>query len=683
MRVNLRITAPGGESPDGLRRPVPVDALRALRTFLERVDVTETVADVPAPGDGPRGIGETAAALTGWEDALRFVRDTISYVPYAGSVRGAAGALETRGANSLDQALLLRTLLRAHGVAARLVRGRLDWESARRLVLGGAEPGAPGEGDPWPRWVEIAADHWWVEVEDDEIGVLDPTFVGVGPDGTPGHDGRPVAELPDELQGRLQVTLVRGDVILAEAELTTAEAAGSLLELELVPSRSAGAPVAGGAAPDSTGVGSARRTRRGDATAAGAASAATPGSGADGGWNEPLVVPGRWTSPRGPWTVRLLLPGRTLEAGPVEGGELPNLVLRLRVSVPHGPVQRLDVPWGASPSGRLAVVVAGGRVTTGRLAEAARPLYRALRELGRAEVGARDALRPPRRYGEGIEGLRKAAEDVWETFGRAGPPALGWALLRALDDLDAGSSAARVLRPGLRVLAVRWRPPDPSATPYLAVTLDDPVIIGQVEAGLSVAELQSAYGLLQSAVLSQALHELVGEPPLTAFDVTLRAVGTGVGVGWFRSLEELPAEWPDTIRAVAADDLAAGHLLIGPLRPPRDPAVGLGMGWWQVGLREGRTRGKVVGPAGPRHGWVEMATPGWTDLDGLLGSLPSLHRGLRWLATMPGAEGSRLRGIARSACASAALVGSTLGQGAPVEWPTPAVDAYCGSRRGR
>ncbi len=59
-----------------------------------------------------------AAALGHDPGALfAFVRDQISFEVYPGYLRGARGALWTRGANSLDRAALLAALLRASGVA--------------------------------------------------------------------------------------------------------------------------------------------------------------------------------------------------------------------------------------------------------------------------------------------------------------------------------------------------------------------------------------------------------------------------------------------------------------------------------------------------------------------------------------------------------------------------------------
>ncbi len=72
-------------------------------------------------------VASQAAALG--EDPNRifaFVRDQIRFEAYSGSVRGARGALWSKGANALDRASLLIALLGAAGVSARYVQGQLD-----------------------------------------------------------------------------------------------------------------------------------------------------------------------------------------------------------------------------------------------------------------------------------------------------------------------------------------------------------------------------------------------------------------------------------------------------------------------------------------------------------------------------------------------------------------------------
>lgn len=65
--------------------------------------------------------------------AFEYVRDRIGFEPYPGMLRGAQGTLSARAGNHLDRALLLREILRAQGVEARLVIGQLAARSAGDL----------------------------------------------------------------------------------------------------------------------------------------------------------------------------------------------------------------------------------------------------------------------------------------------------------------------------------------------------------------------------------------------------------------------------------------------------------------------------------------------------------------------------------------------------------------------
>lgn len=68
------------------------------------------------------------------ETLVDFVRDEISFHPYAGTMRGATGTLRARSGNSLDQALLLAQMLKTAGYDARIVRAELTDEQARQLL---------------------------------------------------------------------------------------------------------------------------------------------------------------------------------------------------------------------------------------------------------------------------------------------------------------------------------------------------------------------------------------------------------------------------------------------------------------------------------------------------------------------------------------------------------------------
>lgn len=65
---------------------------------------------------------------------IDFVKSEIAFEPYHGTLRGGQGALISRAGNSLDQSLLLASLLRDAGYDARIARGRLNESQARLLI---------------------------------------------------------------------------------------------------------------------------------------------------------------------------------------------------------------------------------------------------------------------------------------------------------------------------------------------------------------------------------------------------------------------------------------------------------------------------------------------------------------------------------------------------------------------
>jgi hypothetical protein len=78
------------------------------------------------------------------EDLIDFVQESVRFEPYAGTLKGAAGALSALAGNSLDQSLLLAHLLKQAGFDARIVRGQLPPEDALRLM----RVGLTVEADP-------------------------------------------------------------------------------------------------------------------------------------------------------------------------------------------------------------------------------------------------------------------------------------------------------------------------------------------------------------------------------------------------------------------------------------------------------------------------------------------------------------------------------------------------------
>jgi len=125
------------------------DAALTLPTTAETADTTtidltaiqtglETAIDGLRPDDWT--IPDLAAVMA-YDPALpfAFVRDRITFQPYAGVLRGAGGALAARAGNSWDRALLLQALLDEMLIPTRLAWGDLDPATAAGLVARGLE----------------------------------------------------------------------------------------------------------------------------------------------------------------------------------------------------------------------------------------------------------------------------------------------------------------------------------------------------------------------------------------------------------------------------------------------------------------------------------------------------------------------------------------------------------------
>lgn len=129
----------------------------------------QTAAEDEIPDDLMRAIEQVSLATLGFGEAVRanidrsaydqdslidklefddaeiaqFVTEEIAYEPYAGLLRGAHGTLLARAGNSIDQSLLLATLLNESGFEAVIQRGTLSTEDAERLVAVLADRPAP------------------------------------------------------------------------------------------------------------------------------------------------------------------------------------------------------------------------------------------------------------------------------------------------------------------------------------------------------------------------------------------------------------------------------------------------------------------------------------------------------------------------------------------------------------
>jgi hypothetical protein len=153
-----------------------------------------------------------------------WVRDKISFEPYAGAQRGVRGTLTSRAGNAVDQALLLQALLKEAGYDARLTRGKLDKKSSINLLrefvgkaeLVGATPENMPTYDPSRDRALLNAlqDHYWVEAKLNGDWVpMDPTFhrspFGVHPAQSEGG----FKTLPDEdvVSMTIKIYVIEGD----------------------------------------------------------------------------------------------------------------------------------------------------------------------------------------------------------------------------------------------------------------------------------------------------------------------------------------------------------------------------------------------------------------------------------------------------------------------------------------
>ena len=68
------------------------------------------------------------------EEVLKAVSEQIAFQPYPGVLRGVSGTLRAGAGNSIDQALLLASLLKSAGYDARIARGTLSEADTERLL---------------------------------------------------------------------------------------------------------------------------------------------------------------------------------------------------------------------------------------------------------------------------------------------------------------------------------------------------------------------------------------------------------------------------------------------------------------------------------------------------------------------------------------------------------------------
>jgi len=186
------------------------------------------------------------------ERIFRFVRDRVRFESYRGALRGDEGTLLASAGNSVDQSILLASMLKQAGYLVRFVQGKLPDDDARRLVesmwakrpqsKSGEKPASPKFQKTVSRLkryvqrdyrlireklknskvqppgtavrfdvdalVKESRDHVWVQVEREGKWVdLDPAF----PKATPGRvfakNPTPLDRLPKKMFHRMQIRI--------------------------------------------------------------------------------------------------------------------------------------------------------------------------------------------------------------------------------------------------------------------------------------------------------------------------------------------------------------------------------------------------------------------------------------------------------------------------------------------
>lgn len=194
MTGHLRMALTAALICSALALPVHADDAATVAGFDARLDaIADSAASLGSLEFAASAVssGALSATLDDPEDAATWIRENMTFDPYEGSLRGARGALFSKGGNALDRALLLAELLDAMGVDATIARGSLTDEQARALLASAAVAGSlTGDGVPSEvqafdagangRVRATVSDHYWVRAALRSGTVdIDPTFPGL------------------------------------------------------------------------------------------------------------------------------------------------------------------------------------------------------------------------------------------------------------------------------------------------------------------------------------------------------------------------------------------------------------------------------------------------------------------------------------------------------------------------
>ncbi|MBM3736264.1 MAG: hypothetical protein FJW39_10805 [Acidobacteria bacterium] len=179
-----------------------------------------TIAATPDANPADVSVAAKAAELGFDPTAMfRYVRDSIGNEVYAGSLRGARGALWGKAGNSTDKASLLIAMLRAAGIPARYARGSLAADQARQIIASmfparTSVAGFVAQGETVSNpladttLLAEAADHFWVQYDDGSgFRDLDPSFAASQPGNAFTTAASTFNEIPDNLRHKVTIRL--------------------------------------------------------------------------------------------------------------------------------------------------------------------------------------------------------------------------------------------------------------------------------------------------------------------------------------------------------------------------------------------------------------------------------------------------------------------------------------------